>query len=92
MRSFFVLVAILLAVHSPLVKGDPVKRDVIAFWDSSETEEDEYTFSSLHRHLEFIFNHYGLRLTYVDTNRPLPQWLFQKDALKKILGCRLLVY
>ncbi|CAM9863793.1 unnamed protein product [Chrysoparadoxa australica] len=61
-------------------------RDVIAFWDSSETEEDEYTFSNVHEYLELVFNHYGLRLTYVDVNKPLPKWLFDLKIASKYKG------
>ncbi len=63
-----------------------VNRDVLAFWDSSETEEDEYTFSPVHRYLEFIFNHYGIRLTYIDVNKKFPKWLNSKDITNNYEG------
>ncbi|MCF8059036.1 MAG: hypothetical protein K9K67_07055 [Bacteriovoracaceae bacterium] len=63
-----------------------LKRDVISFWDSSEVEEDEYTFSNTHRHLESVFNHFGLRLKYVDVRKPFPTWLLLSGSLKNFRG------
>lgn len=92
MKKAYLLSLILrLLLSFPLLYGQSllaaeVKRDILAFWDSSEVEEDEYTYSPIHKNLEFVFNHYGLRLTYVDVNRPLPPWLFKSESLKKFKG------
>lgn len=63
-----------------------VSREVLAFWDSSETEEDEYTFSPTHRYIESIFNHYGLKLTFVDVNKKLPSWTKSDKELARFKG------
>lgn|GEM_PF-1303383 len=72
--------------YSETAKGREVYREVIAFWDSSEVEENEYTFSPIHFYLESVFNHYGLRLKYLDVNAPLPAWLNNKKDFLKYAG------
>ena len=57
----------LFAILSP-VKS--VERDMYALWDSTySTDSYGYVATYLHRRFESVFNHYGIRLKYIDISK-----------------------
>lgn len=63
-----------------------VKRTVLAFWDSSEVERKESSFSEIHQNLEMVLNHYGLKVEFVDISQGVPSYLFKAKNLEKYRG------
>lgn len=63
-----------------------IRRDILAVWDSSETDDGDYTQTPTHLYLEPILNHYGLKVTYVDVGRKFPRQLNSRRYLKKFRG------
>lgn len=64
----------------------PEKLDVLAIWDSSEYEIKDSSFSPLHRNLEVVFNHYGLRLHYIDVNKKIEKKYWDSGKMSSVLG------
>ncbi|MFT6071208.1 MAG: hypothetical protein ACJAT2_001480 [Bacteriovoracaceae bacterium] len=63
-----------------------LKRDILAFYDSSEFSHGRYENSYLHKKLEVVFNHYGFKLEYHDVKNGLPKILSNKVYVKKFAG------
>ncbi len=90
------MVRIFLFIFSSLfvnlsARADSWNRHILALWDSQGTAQD-YSSTVIHRKLEFIFNHQGYILDFVDVHRdPLPKetskyagivsW-FNRDGMK----------
>lgn len=64
----------------------PVKRTVLALWDSSEAETKDASTSEIHRNLELVLNHYGLKAEYVDISKGVPSYLLKEKNLGKYRG------
>ena len=62
-----------------------VKRDLIVLWSSTETLGKEYTYGTVHRNMESIFNYLGYRLKYVEVNFELNNWS-KKNQIKNYAG------
>lgn len=47
----------------------PVPRTVLAIWDRSDyIKGSDYTHTNIHKKIEVVFNHYGLKLKYLDVH------------------------
>lgn len=67
-------------------RGEIVKREILALWDSTETDDGSYTQGPIHLYLEPILNHYGLKLEYVDVGKTFPSKLSSSAYLAKFRG------
>ncbi|MBT3981817.1 MAG: hypothetical protein HOE90_10715 [Bacteriovoracaceae bacterium] len=65
--------AILLLLIAVNVNAAPIKRRILALWDSTEYSTSEYEQTYLHKHFEVVFNHYGYILEYHDLNNGVPR-------------------
>ncbi len=63
-----------------------IKREILALWDSTETDNGNYVETPTHMYLEPILNHYGLKVTYVDVGKAFPLKLNSQKYLKKFRG------
>ena len=70
----------LLALHA-----SEVKRDLVVLWSSTETLGKEYTYGTVHRNMESVFNYLGYRLKYVEVNYELSAWS-KKNQIKNYAG------
>lgn len=65
--------------------AEEVKRDLLVLWSSTETLGKEYTYGTVHRNMESVFNYYGYRLKYVEVNFELNDWR-KKNNLNQYAG------
>jgi polysaccharide biosynthesis protein PelA len=81
---FYFLFLFLCFVPCFSLQAEPVKRRILAFWDSKTDiiVED----SPIHRILEMPLNYLGLDVIYHDIQKPLPT-LSQQDEIRGILIC-----
>ena len=75
-----------MALFNSVAIAKPMTRKILLLWDSSETENLEYTFSSFHQHLEVILNYYGLIPEYLDINQDIPKIYFKEEKINNYLG------
>lgn len=78
-----VLLFISLIFSLPSFAAPELKRDILAFYDSSEFAHGRYENSYLHKKLEVLFNHYGFKLEYHDVKDGVPKILLNKNYMKK---------
>lgn len=45
-----------------------IKRDILVLWSSTETRGKDYSYSTVHRNFESLWNYYGYRLNYFEAN------------------------
>ncbi|MBT3236081.1 MAG: hypothetical protein HN353_09035 [Bdellovibrionales bacterium] len=67
-------------------KAELIKRDILALWASNENNSGDYTRTYLHRKLEVVFNHYGLRLNYVNVTNGIPDHLRTAAGVARYRG------
>jgi len=64
----------------------PIKRKLLALYDSTELEGGHYENSYMHKKAEVVFNHYGLKLVYHDIGKGIPKKLYNKTYLSQFIG------
>ncbi|GAB4013001.1 MAG: hypothetical protein Fur0010_09410 [Bdellovibrio sp.] len=51
--------------------GKDINRDVLVLWSSTETQGKDYSYTTVHRNFESIWNYYGYKLHFVEVNYEL---------------------
>lgn len=81
-RALYLLIGCLLFAPAHANEAAPIKRQVIAFYDSRE--ESTVRLGSTHRFWEMPINHLGYNIRHHDITKPLPE-LSQNDDVHAIL-------
>ena len=68
-KSILIVLSFFMTINSLIAKE--LKREILAFWDSSEIGSHFYSKGPIHKNIEVIFNHYGFKLEYVDVGKSI---------------------
>ena len=56
--------------------AQPIQREVLVLWDSTETPSKDYIQSLTHQKLEVLLNHHGVKAKYLDIGKKIPKSIF----------------
>jgi hypothetical protein len=80
-------ILIIIFIFSFTAASMPVKRDIIALYDSTENPDvEDYTQGYIHLKLESVLNHFGYKLTYYDVAKNIPKKLYSKKYMDKFVA------